>query len=124
MNTPANQQHIDHITSVLCDEFPTGITSEALREEVEGIYGELSRTSTVEAFIPILTLRRSRARVDLIVADHTAVAAFVQAGTEPRYQPGDVAHLVDGRFQITRIEPTHDAVRYVGHWLDPVEVEG
>jgi hypothetical protein len=124
LNADTRQQHIDHIAGALRIEFPVGIDSRSLREEVESTYDELSRTSTVEAFIPILALRRSRERIDLIVADRTAVAGFVQAGTEPKYQTGDVAHLVDGRFQITHVEPTHDTVRYAGRWLDRVDTPG
>jgi hypothetical protein len=124
VKTDPRQQHVDHITGVLRGEFPSGIDPETLRSEVDGIYADLEHTSKVDAFIPILALRRSRARVDVLVADRSAVAGFVEAGPEPRYQPGDVARLVDGRFQVTHVEPTRDAVRYVGRWLDPVEAHG
>lgn len=56
----SREQHLDHIVDVLMREFD-GLPLEQIVAEADRAYTELLRTSRVEAFIPVLALRRARA---------------------------------------------------------------
>jgi hypothetical protein len=56
----SREQHLDHIVDVLVRELD-GVPPEQIAAEADRAYTELVNSSRVEAFIPILALRRARA---------------------------------------------------------------
>ena len=59
--TISREQHLEHIVAVLAREFEGVVPADDVAAEVTHTYDTLCDSSRVEAFIPILALRRARA---------------------------------------------------------------
>jgi len=56
----SQEQHVGRIASVLVLEFDGKVSPDEVMAEANKAYQDLCSTSSVEAFIPVLALRRAR----------------------------------------------------------------
>ncbi len=121
-----DDQHVRPIVEVLTDEFDGQLPSEHIADEAERTYVDVQEHSRVEPFVPIIALRRARATLSAEAehADRRTLpedGPLIDATDHERRHPGEVVHLVDGPFEISRVETDGDHVHYFGHWLDDLD---
>jgi hypothetical protein len=119
-NESIRRQHLDAIIGELGRRFEGSVPQEDIVDDATMTYDDLCEHSRVEAFVPILALRRSRDHLSLKAAEAEAEAGFTDDEPEPRYELGDIARLVDGLFEITHVQDTSNGRLYRGRWVGAV----
>ena len=120
LDETTRRHHLDAIIGELGRQFEGSVPFDDIVDDATRTYDDLSDHSRVEAFVPILALRRSRDHLSRKAVEAETVDGFTDEEPEPRYEPGDIAHLVDGQFEITEVQDTSNGRLYRGRWVGAV----
>jgi hypothetical protein len=95
------EQEIDAIIRELVGRFGDRVPNEHIAAEAQEAYDRLCMTSKVDAFIPILALRRARDRVRLLAERIDAAVASVHAPPGPCVDASELVDRVDDRVSVS-----------------------